>query len=394
MAGCVRYPSFTFAKHVYTLAVLHVRGYSILPGESKSDEISFSCHGNVYQYTPSVFRIARETANSLQRLTLNPTTTTYASSATKDGTLSDDGGRVASSFAASEWLPGDRGSHTEQDMSQKTMPMRSHSSLNVRDVTKNGHGRRDTGANDEQNQRRVSGKAAEVKITVYENQRSGLFGAYSTMWLVPGMDKRGQWSLKDGTQSIALDQQKLSPGWEWTGDWTYNKNPEKYDSEGWQYAFSFWTSTWFNRPKAASYVRRRKWTRVRRMILSSYDSSKDIGSNGLSRYASQIDVASKSDRGMLARSSVKPSSSINLRSREPQAGTFAPVAPTQPSRVVVVHIDWTHCVLLMLAVLFTVVSLVAQLEMSRTWSTAVPSMSYYTIRAVHFASEWTGANSR
>eukprot|EP01134_Creolimax_fragrantissima_P000906 CFRG0906T1 len=222
------------------------------------------------------------------------------------------------------------------------------------------------GADEHEQGRRVTGKAAEVKITVYENQRSGLFGSYSTMWLMPGVDKRGQWSLKDGTQSISLQQHKLTPGWEWTGDWVYNTNPKKYDADGWQYAFSFWSTTWNNSPKAAFYVRRRKWSRVRRMILSSYDTPNDVGNdNAFDSFSNDMRLKSKSNS--VGVKEMFPSMQALRTNGRKVTGTQC--RATQQQGSVVMSLDWVHCVLIMIALAFACVSLLIQCEIERRWET-------------------------
>lgn len=49
------------------------------------------------------------------------------------------------------------------------------------------------------------GTAAEIEEVVYENQRSGLVGGFSTKWLIPYVDKRGEWSRADGTPCSSIN---------------------------------------------------------------------------------------------------------------------------------------------------------------------------------------------
>ncbi|XP_063901319.1 uncharacterized protein LOC135120924 [Zophobas morio] len=110
-------------------------------------------------------------------------------------------------------------------------------------------------------------RVAEVREVIYENQRRGLFGGFSASSLLPLVDKRGQWSWKDGTPCEGgLDNLRLTPGWEWIDNWKYTVSA-KYDRDGWQYAFSFWDSNWSSEPQPQTFVRKRKWTRNRRMIV-------------------------------------------------------------------------------------------------------------------------------
>lgn len=100
------------------------------------------------------------------------------------------------------------------------------------------------------------------------NANSSPFGNFSANWLIYALDKRTEWSFKDGSECPTPEQYELVPGWEWIDDWSYKKNTEKYDDEGWQYGFSFWeSSAWYNKSQLKTFVRRRKWTRRRRMIL-------------------------------------------------------------------------------------------------------------------------------
>ncbi|KJE89332.1 hypothetical protein CAOG_000827 [Capsaspora owczarzaki ATCC 30864] len=107
-------------------------------------------------------------------------------------------------------------------------------------------------------------KLEETDI-VYENQRSGLFGAYSVKWLIPKMDQRGEWSLEDDSNVIGGKDAIVLPddSWQWTSStWEFEKT-DATDNEGWSYAFSWWDSTWSPQSKPQTFVRRRKWKRVR-----------------------------------------------------------------------------------------------------------------------------------
>eukprot|EP00124_Ichthyophonus_hoferi_P001261 Ihof_evm9s61 gene=Ihof_evmTU9s61 len=107
------------------------------------------------------------------------------------------------------------------------------------------------------------GKAAQIQVVIYESERSGLFGGFSKYLL-----NSGAWCLKDGTECDSIYEYKLSPGWTWITEWTCKRDTAKYDHEGWQYSFSFWDTTWTNKVGTQTFVRRRKWVRVRRMDLN------------------------------------------------------------------------------------------------------------------------------
>eukprot|EP01136_Pigoraptor_vietnamica_P023596 Opistho-1_new@6525 len=98
---------------------------------------------------------------------------------------------------------------------------------------------------------------------VYENQRSGLFGGYSTEWLLPKLDARGAWSREDGTPVWHKDALPLPDDtWDWITSWGIDMSGA-VDGEGWEYAFSWWEGVWFDHSKSHLFVRRRKWIRKR-----------------------------------------------------------------------------------------------------------------------------------
>ena len=63
---------------------------------------------------------------------------------------------------------------------------------------------------------------------------SSPFGRFSAEWLISTLDKRGQWSFKDGSPCPAPGDYELVPGWGWIDDWSYKSNTRKYDADGWQ----------------------------------------------------------------------------------------------------------------------------------------------------------------
>lgn len=52
--------------------------------------------------------------------------------------------------------------------------------------------------------------------------------------------------------------------WRWDGEWEVDTSADT-DQEGWQYGFS-WAATMGPECSATSFVRRRRWIRVRRKI--------------------------------------------------------------------------------------------------------------------------------
>ena len=66
---------------------------------------------------------------------------------------------------------------------------------------------------------------------VFENQRSGLFGKFSTKWLMP--TERGPFSTMAGRPQASKDDIRPLNNYQWSGEWKidYGRN---VDSEGWE----------------------------------------------------------------------------------------------------------------------------------------------------------------
>ncbi|KAI8816813.1 uncharacterized protein EV422DRAFT_500720 [Fimicolochytrium jonesii] len=117
-----------------------------------------------------------------------------------------------------------------------------------------------------------------VVETIYENERGAfLTRKFSAANLVTN-DARTQWTTPAG-KSCALDDVNLPEvrdprtgqsvrGWFWLTDWRVETKHFQADGEGWQYAKTFDTPTsqWVAAPVGMlnSWVRRRRWTRVRK----------------------------------------------------------------------------------------------------------------------------------
>ncbi|KAJ3368285.1 hypothetical protein GGF31_006516 [Allomyces arbusculus] len=101
---------------------------------------------------------------------------------------------------------------------------------------------------------------------VWENQRgTAIFGRpkFSAKSLLP--TDRGPWSDERGNFRVPKDRLQLpDPAkWEWDGEWMIDMSGD-VDPEGWQYAFNFGTFPWSASCGLTSYVRRRRWVRLRK----------------------------------------------------------------------------------------------------------------------------------
>ncbi|KNE64824.1 hypothetical protein AMAG_10159 [Allomyces macrogynus ATCC 38327] len=101
---------------------------------------------------------------------------------------------------------------------------------------------------------------------VWENQRgTAIFGRpkFSAKSLLP--TDRGPWSDERGNFRMPKDRLQLpDPAkWEWDGEWMIDMSGD-VDPEGWQYAFNFGTFPWSAACGLTSYVRRRRWVRLRK----------------------------------------------------------------------------------------------------------------------------------
>eukprot|EP01135_Chromosphaera_perkinsii_P008581 Nk52_evm23s1401 gene=Nk52_evmTU23s1401 len=108
----------------------------------------------------------------------------------------------------------------------------------------------------------------ECEDVVYENQRSLLVGGFSVKYLIPKVDSRGEWSDVNGKPTAAPDSYELpDPSWTWVTDWDVELN-DKVDAEGWTYAYGFGSDKWYAGAQKSTFVRRRKWARVRKQMSS------------------------------------------------------------------------------------------------------------------------------
>lgn len=165
-------------------------------------------------------------------------------------------------------------------------------------VPRNGDAPADSGAEPPRPMQRMPAPSAIAPSTavetttdtdvVYENQRSGLYGSFSAWWINSVTDPRGKWSSADGVPMPPKEGIRLpSDRWQWVGDWQCTIDAST-DAEGWQaccatsrvaasprrrpdiaqYAFSWIDGNWQPCVRAASFVRRRRWSRMRRMVVS------------------------------------------------------------------------------------------------------------------------------
>eukprot|EP01043_Picozoa_sp_COSAG02_P040838 COSAG02_NODE_3334_length_6913_cov_2.606252_1_plen_1946_part_00 len=131
-----------------------------------------------------------------------------------------------------------------------------------------------------------------VAITVWENERctmlphilTGGVAGFSAQNLTKA--ERGQWSdvaghpkasphermgeteLTDAAVGALPVEWELPDGWVWQGNWRVlhprdsDSNGVPPDRHGWQYSLN-WGNKWYNAPAKDTYVRRRRWGRVR-----------------------------------------------------------------------------------------------------------------------------------
>ncbi|OJJ99227.1 hypothetical protein ASPACDRAFT_10359, partial [Aspergillus aculeatus ATCC 16872] len=121
---------------------------------------------------------------------------------------------------------------------------------------------------DGQNHPKLSGLKPGTELEIlYENQRGWFFFGiplYSHSSLL-NFDPAA-WTTPDGRDS-AVDITKAQlpdPSWEWVWKTWYVDMSGDVDDQGWQYSFSFGSSAWHgSHPWYHSYVRRRRWVRLR-----------------------------------------------------------------------------------------------------------------------------------
>ncbi|KAJ5384353.1 hypothetical protein N7517_002264 [Penicillium concentricum] len=125
------------------------------------------------------------------------------------------------------------------------------------------------GAGDQTNSREDTKSRSEMDI-LYENQRG---------WFVFGVPRYSQssllnfdpsaWMTQDHTASPVniTNAQLPDPSWEWTWKTWYVDMSGDTDEQGWQYSFSFSSSSWHGtQPWFHSFVRRRRWVRLRTKV--------------------------------------------------------------------------------------------------------------------------------
>ncbi|KAL3466658.1 hypothetical protein BJX64DRAFT_274355 [Aspergillus heterothallicus] len=115
---------------------------------------------------------------------------------------------------------------------------------------------------------KICGLKPESELDIlYENQRGWFFFGiplYSDRSLL-NLDP-SPWINKDGKRSIVniTNAQVPDPSWEWAWRTWYVDMSGDVDEQGWQYAFSFASSSWHGtHPFFHSFVRRRRWVRLR-----------------------------------------------------------------------------------------------------------------------------------
>lgn len=116
----------------------------------------------------------------------------------------------------------------------------------------------------------IFGLDVPIRVTevAYENQRWNPKEGFCDR-LLPS--DRPAWSSEDGLEPRFREQIKLPTlSWQWEGDWKveHNFDGQLCDPEGWIYAIDF-PATYTNQKSWLSYVRRRKWTRLRRYISTN-----------------------------------------------------------------------------------------------------------------------------
>ncbi|KAJ5960590.1 uncharacterized protein N7479_007740 [Penicillium vulpinum] len=130
------------------------------------------------------------------------------------------------------------------------------------------------GAGDLTNNRDDTKSHSEMDI-LYENQRGWFFFGvprYSHSSLL-NFDPSA-WMTQDRRPSPVniTNAQLPDPSWEWTWKTWYVDMSGDTDEQGWQYSFSFTSSSWHGtQPWFHSFVRRRRWVRLRTKALERRD---------------------------------------------------------------------------------------------------------------------------
>ncbi|KAJ5486976.1 hypothetical protein N7530_001276 [Penicillium desertorum] len=138
--------------------------------------------------------------------------------------------------------------------------------------TNNGNGSgggQVNGVGDQTNGREDTGSRSEMDV-LYENQRGWFFFGvprYSHMSLLT-FDP-SPWMTQDRRASPVniTNAQLPDPSWEWAWKTWYVDMSGDTDEQGWQYSFSFASSSWHGtQPWFHSFVRRRRWVRLRTKV--------------------------------------------------------------------------------------------------------------------------------
>jgi hypothetical protein len=141
----------------------------------------------------------------------------------------------------------------------------------VTSLDTNGNGL--NGAADQTNGRNDAKSHSEIDI-LYENQRgSFIFGVprYSHSSLL-NFDPAA-WMTQDRRPSPVniTNAQLPDPSWEWAWKAWYVDMSGDTDEQGWQYSFSFSSSSWHGtQPWFHSFVRRRRWVRLRTKVTDRH----------------------------------------------------------------------------------------------------------------------------
>ncbi|KAJ5683926.1 uncharacterized protein N7477_000271 [Penicillium maclennaniae] len=174
------------------------------------------------------------------------------------------------------------------------------------------------------------GPKARSKLDVlYENQRGTFFFGiplYSHSSLL-NFDP-GAWMTQDRRESAVniTNAQVPDPSWQWAWKTWYVDMSGDVDDQGWQYAFSFGSSQWHGtHPWFHSFVRRRRWVRLRHKITetrrgrSDYERSHMLNDDYFTIHSSRVTSRSQSvaglsrvESGFLSRVSTKMDEQVHL----------------------------------------------------------------------------------
>ncbi|EGD79809.1 hypothetical protein PTSG_10792 [Salpingoeca rosetta] len=123
-----------------------------------------------------------------------------------------------------------------------------------------------------------------VTEEVWENQRLIPFKGWRNPTSHPSF------SALNPREKADKDSWELDEGWAWEGDWEVD-TARPCDHEGWAYAVSFASKTFFPAKKRIHCVRRRRWTRTRRRIARVQNRDGDTGEADADADADEEDEA-------------------------------------------------------------------------------------------------------